>query len=102
MSKPVKSILFVLCGLMILFALLEVGLLVVDTDANRTRLEAAISKSLAMEVRAGGGLGISLFPSLHLNLENLHLAQQGAEIASVEKLKVGMEFWRAKKFPASD
>jgi AsmA protein len=91
MSKPVKAILFVICGFITLFALLAVFLLIVDTDANRTRLETEASKALGMEVRVGGGLGVSLFPSLHINLEDVHLAQQGTEVASVEKARLGIE-----------
>lgn len=93
MSKPVKTMLFVICGCITLFALLVAGLLIfVDTEANRARLATAASKALGMEVRIGGGLGISLLPSLHINLEDVQLVQQGTEIARVEKASLGIEF----------
>jgi len=77
---------------MTLFALVTVGLLIfVNTDAYRVRLETAASTALGMEVRVGGALGISLFPGLHITLGDVHLVQQGAEVASVDKARLGID-----------
>jgi len=92
MSKPIKIILFVGGGFIVLVALVAVVLLVfVDTDAYRTRVGTAASNALGMEVRIAGSLGIDLWPGLHITLEDVHLAQQGAEVASVEKVRLGID-----------
>ncbi|MFO7576720.1 MAG: AsmA family protein [Pelovirga sp.] len=92
MSKPVKTILFVSIGVMVLFALVTVGLLLyVGTDASRTRVETAASQALGMEVRVGGSLGINLWKGLHITLKDVHLVQQGTDVARVEKISLGIE-----------
>lgn len=92
MSKPVKTILFVIIGFITLFALVAVGLLVlVDTDAYRTRVETAASNTLGMEVRIAGSLAIDLWTGLHITLEDVHLSQQGSKVANVEKVRLGID-----------
>jgi AsmA protein len=92
MSKSVKTILFVIIGVIVLLALVTVGLLFyVDTDASRTRVEAAAAQALGMEVRIAGSLGIGLWNGPHITLKDVHLAHQGTAVARVEKISLGIE-----------
>jgi AsmA protein len=92
MSKPLKIALMVASGLVLLFVFVAVGLLFfVDADAYKPRLEAAASRALGMEVRAGGRLGIDLFPGLHITLEDVHIGNRGAEVATVKEARVRVD-----------
>ncbi len=93
MAKPLKTAIIIAGGLIALFAIGAVVLLVfVDTDAYRTPVETAASNALGMEVRIAGNMTIAFCPGLHITLEDVHLVQQGAEVANVEKVRLGIDF----------
>lgn len=92
MSKPLRIFLFIASGLVVLLVFVAVALfLFVDADAYRPRLEAAASQALGMEVRVGGRLGIDIFPGLCLTMENVHIGNQGADVATVKEARVGID-----------
>jgi len=92
MSKPLKIILFVVGGLVGLLILVAVALLVfVDINVYKPRLEVAASRALGMEVRVGGRLGIGFFPGLHVTLEDAHIRNRGADLASAKQASLGID-----------
>lgn len=92
MSKPLKIALMVASGLVLLLVFVVVGLLLfVDTDVYKPRLEAAASQALGMEVRVGSRLGIDLFPGLHITLEDVHIGNGGADVATIKEARVRIE-----------
>ncbi len=94
MARALKIVIIIAGGLIALFAIATMVLfLFVDTDAYRAKLEATASKALGMEVRVDGALGMTLLPSLHITLEDVHLTQQGTEIASAEKVRLGIDLF---------
>jgi uncharacterized protein involved in outer membrane biogenesis len=92
MSKSLKIILFVASGFVGLLVLLAVALLLfVDANAYKPRLEAVASGALGMEVRVGGRLGIGFFPGLLVTLEDVHIRNRGAEVASAKEVRLGID-----------
>ncbi|GAB6194547.1 AsmA family protein [Desulfocastanea catecholica] len=92
MSKPLKIILLVASGIVVFLVFVWVTLLLfVNTGAYKPRLEAAASRALGMDVRVGGRLGIDLFPDVHFTLEDVHIGNQGADVASVKEARVGID-----------
>jgi AsmA protein len=92
MSKPLKIILMVASGFVFLLVFAVVALLFfVDANTYKPRLEAAASRAVGMDVRVGGRLGIDLFPGLDITLEDVHIGNQGADVASVKEARVGIE-----------
>lgn len=92
MSKLTKITLIAIGGLVGLLALSVVALLVfVNPNAYKPQLEAAASRGLGMEVKVEGPLGISLFPGLSVTLQDVHIRNRGAEVASAAKAKLGIE-----------
>ena len=92
MSKLLKFILFAVGGLLGLLVLVAVALhLFVDVNAYKPRLEAAASGALGVEVRVGGRLGIGFFAGLYLALEDVHIRNRGADIASAKEARLGID-----------
>ncbi len=92
MAKSIKIIPFIVGGIFGLLGLVAVALLLfVDTDAYKPRLEAAASHALGMDVKIGARMGIDLFPGLHITLEDVHIGNQGADVASVWEARVGID-----------
>ena len=89
MTKPLKNILFAIAGLLGLLILIPVVLLwFVDTNVYKPRLERAASKALGMEVRVGGPLGIAFFPGLQLRLADVHIGNQGVDVAAASEARL--------------
>lgn len=92
MSKSLKIIFFAIGGLAALLVLVAVALLLfVDVNAYKSRLEAAASGALGMEVRVGGRLGIGFFPGLLVTLEDVHIRNRGVDIASAKEARLGID-----------
>ncbi|MBP2669841.1 MAG: hypothetical protein H6Q80_2043, partial [Deltaproteobacteria bacterium] len=89
---PVKKIflvLGVLAGLLVLAGVAVVAL--VDVNAHKPRIEAAVSDALGMEFRIQGKAGLRLFPSAGIALSEIRVRNRGAELASAETLRVGVK-----------
>jgi len=93
MSKTTRIVLFAVGGFVgILLLVAIVLLLFMDANVYKPRLETAASEALGMEVRVGGQLKIGLFPGLLVTLEDVHLRNKEAEIASAgeARLKIAL------------
>ena len=92
MSKSRKIILLAVSGLVGLLVFASVAVfLFVDANAYKPRLEAAASGALGMDVRVGGRLGIGFFPGLLVTLADVHIRNQGADIASVKEVRLWID-----------
>jgi len=92
MSKSLKITLFAVSGLASLLVLVALALLLfVDANTYKPRLEAVASGALGMEVRVGGRLGIGFFPGLLVTLEDVHIRNQGAGVASAKEVRLGID-----------
>src|SRR3990172_406104 len=92
MATKWKIALFAAGGLFALLLLATVALLLlVDANAHKPRLEAAVSDALGMEVRMGGRMGVGLFPGFHVTLEDVRIRNRGADVASAKETILGIE-----------
>jgi len=92
MSRSLKIILFAVGGFVGLLVIAAAALpLFVDADAYKPWLETTSSESLGMEVRVGGRLGIGFFPGLLVTLEDVHIRNRGAEVASAKEARLGID-----------
>jgi uncharacterized protein involved in outer membrane biogenesis len=92
MSKSLKIALFAVGGLVGLFVLVALALkLFVDVNAFKPRLEAIASGALGMEVRFGGQLEISVFPGLHVTLEDVHIRNREADVAVAKAARLDID-----------
>ena len=86
MSKSLKIILFSVSGFVGLLVLVALALLFfVDANAYKSRLEAATSKALGMEVKVGGRLRIGFVSGLLVTLEDVHIRNRGADVVSAQE-----------------
>ena len=89
MSKSLKSILFVIVGLIGLLILISVALFfIVDTSVYKPRLERAASDALGMEVHVGGRLAFGFFPGLHFRLDDMYVRNRWMDIASAKEARL--------------
>ncbi|MCL5024225.1 MAG: AsmA family protein [Nitrospirae bacterium] len=61
-----------------------------DINSYRSRIEAAASGATGLEVRIDGKMGLSFFP-FGVSAKDIHIANKGGEILSLEILKLGAE-----------
>lgn len=90
--KALTIFLFALGGLVgiLLLAALAVMLLV-DSDAYKSRAEAAASGASGMNVTVEGRLRIGVVPGLHVTLENVRIRNRGTQIAFVKEAELAIE-----------
>lgn len=90
--KVLKIFLFALGGLVgiLLLAALAVMLLV-NSDAYKSRAEAEASDASGMNVTVEGQLRIGVVPGLHVTLENVRIRNRGTEIAFVKEADLAIE-----------
>jgi AsmA protein len=89
MSKSLKNILVAIVGLIGLLILSSVVLFIfVDTNVYKSRLERAASEALGMEVHVGGRLGIGFSSGLHVRLADVHVGNQGVDVASAREARL--------------
>jgi AsmA protein len=87
--KKVLLALGILSGLLVLAGVAIVFL--VDVNAHKPRIEAAVSDALGMEFRIRGKAGLRLLPTAGIALSDVHLRNRGAELAAVETLRIGVK-----------
>jgi AsmA protein len=91
MSKS-KIILFAVSGFVAVLTFGAVALLLfVDANAYKPRLESTASEALGMDVRVGGRMSIRFFPDIRVTLEDLHIRNRGADVASVTEATLGID-----------
>jgi AsmA family/AsmA-like C-terminal region len=88
-SKVALCVIAVPVALLVLLA--AILLMLVGTDVYKTRLESTASRALGMELSFAGRPGIHVFPGLVLTLDDVHVRQRGAEVATAKQVKVGIE-----------
>ena len=54
----------------------------VDANAYKARLEAAVSKTLGMELSIGGPMGVSFGPGLLVTLADVQVRSRGSAVVS--------------------
>jgi uncharacterized protein involved in outer membrane biogenesis len=92
MKAKKKKVLFVLGGGAVALVLAAVVFtLTFDINSYRPRIEAAVSGATGLEVRINGKMGLSFFP-FGISAKDIHVANRGDEIISLEDLKLGAEF----------
>lgn len=92
-SKSHKIILYAIGGLVGLLVLVAVALLLfVDANAYKSRLEAAASEALGMEVKVGGRMGVGFFPGLLVTLGDVHIRNRGTDLVSAKEARLGIDF----------
>ena len=90
-AKP-SRVLFILGGAALALVLAAVVfVLMIDMDAYKPRIEAAASDATGLEVRINGKMGLSFFP-FGISARDIHVANRGDEILSLEDLKLGAEW----------
>jgi uncharacterized protein involved in outer membrane biogenesis len=91
MSTAMQRVLIALAAILVLIgaaALLGRHLLGAHV---KSRIEADASEELGMEVKIGGAVALRFFPGLHVTLKDVRIRNQGAEVASVGEVKLGIE-----------
>lgn len=92
MSKSLKSVLFAIAGFIALLVLIAVAIFyLVDTSFYKQRLERAASEALGMEVRVVGRLRMACFPGLHITLDDVHIRNQGMEVAFAKEADLDID-----------
>ncbi len=87
--KKVLIALGVLLGLILLAGIAIVFL--VDVNAYKPRIEAAVSDALGMEFRIQGKARLRLLPSASIVLSDIRLRNRGTDLATAETLRVGVK-----------
>ena len=64
--------------------------LLLNLQAFKPQIETAASKAMGMEVRIKGRLGIVLFPGFGISLKNVSVQRKGADVVTVEKMRIGL------------
>jgi AsmA protein len=67
-----------------------VAALLFNINAYKSKIETVASEASGLDVRINGKMGLSLFP-LGVSARNIHVASEGAELLSLESLKIGVE-----------
>jgi len=87
--KKILLSLGILLGFLFLAGIAIVYL--VDVNAHKPRIEAAVSDALGMEFRIRGKAGLRLFPSAGIALSDIRLRNRGADLAAADTLRVGVK-----------
>jgi uncharacterized protein involved in outer membrane biogenesis len=91
MSTSMQRVLVALAAILVLIgAAALLGRHLVGAHV-KSRIEADASDALGMEVKIGGAVAVRFFPGLHLTLKDVRVRNQGAEVASVGEVKLGIE-----------
>ena len=91
MNAKKKIVLYILGGVAVAIVLAAIVFtLTFDMNSYRLRIEAAASGATGLEVRINGKLGLSFFP-FGLSAKDIHIANKGFEIISIDTLKLGAE-----------
>lgn len=76
-------------GLLLIGALFL--LFFVDINSYKTKLEATASRALGVEIKVEGRMGLGFYPALRVTLDDVHIRNQGVEVASVKQARLGLE-----------
>jgi len=91
MAARRKKVIFTTTGVILVFCA-SILVLLLNIQAFKPQIEATASNALGMEVRIKGRLGIALVPGLGISLKGVSVRNGGAEVVTVETMKIGLEF----------
>jgi uncharacterized protein involved in outer membrane biogenesis len=87
--KKVLIVIGALLGLLLIAGIAIVFL--VDVNAYKPRIEAAVSEALGMEFKIQGKAGLRLLPSVSIVLSDIRLRNLGTDLAVAETLRIGVK-----------
>jgi hypothetical protein len=90
MTLKRKKVFLITTGLFILVVFAVILALLINIQAFKPQIEAAVSNALGMDVRINGRLGIDLFPGFGISLKNVSVRKAGADVVTVEKMRIGL------------
>ena len=90
MALKRKKVFFITTGLFILVVFAVILALLINIQAFKPQIESAMSNALGMDVRINGRLGIDLFPGFGISLKNVSVRKAGADVVTVEKMRIGL------------
>jgi hypothetical protein len=85
-----KKVVFITTGVIVLVVGAVSLALLLNIQTFKPRIEAAASNALGMDVHIKGRLGIDLFPGFGILLKGVSVQKQGADVVTVEKMKIGL------------
>ena len=84
-----KTLVIAGIGALVIIAAI-VAVLLFDINAHKPAIETAASRAIGLDVRINGKMGLSFFP-VRVSAHDIHIANKGEEILSLEKLKLGVK-----------
>jgi AsmA protein len=90
MTPKRRKILLITAGVSALVVAAIIVALLLNLQGFKPRIEAGASKALGMAVRIEGRLGLDFFPGFGISLKNVSVRKMGADIVTVEKMRVGL------------
>ena len=90
MTPKRKKVFFITTGVIILVVAAIILVLLLNLQAFKPQIETAASNALGMDVRIKGRLGIDLFPDFGISLKNVSVRKAGADVVTVEKMRIGL------------
>jgi uncharacterized protein involved in outer membrane biogenesis len=92
MARSTRVILVATIGFVGLLIAAGVGLYwLVGATVDRARIEAAASQALGMEFSIGADPGLGFYPALLVTLEDIHIRNRGAQVASAKRASIRIE-----------
>ena len=86
-----KKTLIIVAGLVTLIAIaIVIALLLFDINSFKSKIETTASGITGLDVRINGKMHLSFFP-FGLSAKDMHFANKGGEILSLEHIKLGTE-----------
>jgi hypothetical protein len=91
MNAKNKVKLYIFGGIAVVLVLaVVIFALTSNINSYRSSIESAASGVTGLEIRINGGMGLSFFP-FGISAKDIHVANRGSEILSLENLKLGAE-----------
>jgi AsmA protein len=98
MALNKKKVLFITTGVITLAVLVGILALLLNIKAFTPQIEAAASTALGMDVRIKGSIGIALFPVLGLSLKDVNVRNNGLDVVTIEKMRIGLKLLPLARF----
>ena len=90
MTLKRKKVFFITTGVIALVVFALILVLLLNIQVFKPQIEAAASNALGMDVRIKGRVGIDLFPGFGISLKNVSVQRKGADVVTVEKMRIGL------------
>jgi AsmA protein len=85
-----KSLMIPLGAVLLIVVAMIFVVLRFDINSYKPKIETAISEATGLDARINGSMRLSLFP-FGISAHNLHVANRGGEILSLESLKIELK-----------